>query len=93
MHEFLRRQFKVGEKRTIEWQITPNSKLDTIVITEAKYTVYSGGAAIKSGNADINGLTLSCLFEAENEGCYMLELTVIVPPETVKTSLYIDVTR
>lgn len=91
MCECLNRQYTVGEKRLIEWQIKPNTQIDTVVVTDAHYELLKNGEVVKTGNVDIDGRKISCMFEAEETGSFLLRVFVTVPPETVKAELYIDV--
>lgn len=91
MCECLNRQYTVGEKRLIEWQIKPNSQIDTVVVTKARYELLKNGEVVKTGNMDVNGRKISCMFEAEEIGSFLLRVFVTVPPETVKAELYINV--
>lgn len=91
MDECLNRQYTVGEKRLIEWQIKPNTQIDTVVVTDAYYELLKNGEVVKTGIVDIDGRKISCMFEAEETGSFLLRVFVTVPPETVKAELYIDV--
>lgn len=91
MGDYPTRQYTVGEKRLIEWQIKPNTQIDTIVVTDARYELLENGAVVKSGSVDIGKRMISYMFEAEKPGNFLLRVFVTVPPETVKTELYIDV--
>lgn len=91
MFECLQREYTVGEKRLIEWLIQPNSKLDTVVVTDARYELLKNGEVVKTGNAEVNGLKISLMFEAEEKGNFILRVFVTVPPETIKAELSIFV--
>ncbi len=91
MCECFNRQYTVGEKRLIEWQIKPNAQIDTVVVTDARYELLKNGEVVKTGKADIDGRKLSCMFEAEETGSFLLRVFVTVPPETVKAEVNIDV--
>ncbi len=91
MFECLQREYTVGEKRLIEWQIQPNSKIDTVVVTDARYELLKNGEVIKTGNAEVSGLKISLMFEAEEKGNFILRVFVTVPPETIKAELSIFV--
>ncbi len=93
MFECLQREYTVGEKRLIEWQIQPNSKIDTVVVTDARYELLKNGKTVKTGNAEVSGRKISLMFEAEEEGSFILRIFVTVPPETVKAELRIEVTE
>ncbi len=93
MDNCLMRRYKIGEKRLIEWQIKPNSPNDTVVVTDARYELLSNGAIVKAGQVTVNNRLISHIFEAENTGSFILRIFVTVPPETVVTELYIDVTE
>lgn len=91
MFECLQREYTVGEKRLIEWQIQPNSKIDTVVVTDARYEFIKNGEVVKKGSAEVSGLKISLLFEAEEKGNFTLRLFVTVPPETIKSELSVYV--
>lgn len=93
MCECLKRQYTVGEKRLIEWQIKPNTQIDTVVVTDARYELLKNGNVVKKGIVEISGYKISCMFEAEETGSFLLRVFVTIPPETVKAELYIDVSR
>ena len=93
MDNFLNRRYKVGEKRLIEWQVKPNSPDDIIVVTDAKYELMKDGIKIENGDASRDGLTVSHFFQAAQTGSFMLRLYVTVPPETIVTELYIEVSE
>ena len=91
MFESLQREYTVGEKRLVEWSIQPNSKIDTVVVTDARYELLKNGDIIKKGHAEVNGLKISVMFEAEEKGNFILRIFVTVPPETIKSELSIYV--
>ena len=91
MFECLQREYAVGEKRLIEWQIQPNSKIDTVVVTAARYELLKNGEIIKTDNAEVSGHKISHMFEAEEKGNFILRIFVTVPPETIKAELSIFV--
>lgn len=93
MDNCLMRQYKVGEKRLIEWQIKPNSPNDTVVVTDARYELLSNGITVKSGNVTVSNRLISHMFEAEDAGSFILRIFVTVPPETIETEVYIEVTE
>ena len=93
MDNCLMRQYKVGEKRLVEWQIKPNSPNDTVVVTDARFELLSDGAIIKAGTVTVSNRLLSHMFEAEKAGSYILRIFVTVPPETIEAEVYIDVTE
>lgn len=93
MVDCIRRKYTVGEKRVLEWQIMPNHPRDIIVVTDARYEVVSGGAVVDSGKMTVDGLKVSCIFDASEEGSFVFRIFVTVPPETVETELHIDVMR
>lgn len=91
MDNCLMRRYIIGEKRLIEWQIKPNSQLDTVVVTDATYEIIEYGKVIKSGSATVDANKISILFEADKAGSFTVKVFVTVPPETVEAELYIDV--
>ncbi len=93
MYSSLSREFEVGEKRLIEWEAVPNSSIDTVVVTNAEYSIIRKGEVIKSGSASIDGTKISCIFEAEETGSFILRISVTVPPETIISDMHIDVVR
>lgn len=92
MRDYVRKFYVSGEKHLLEWQVNPTSPLETVVITDAVWELIENGAVVKSGKAKADGQNVSLLFEAENEGSFVLRLFVTVPPETVETEILIDVT-
>lgn len=93
MDNCLMRRYKIGEKRLIEWQIKPNSPNDTVVVTDARYELLSNDVKVKSGNVTVNNRLISHIFEAEEAGSFILRIYVTVPPETIETEVYIEVSE
>lgn len=91
MSNCLNRQYTVGEKKLVEWIIKPNTQIDTIVVTDARYELLKNGEILKTGNVDVSGCKISYMFEAEEPGSFLLRVFVTVPPETVKAELSIEV--
>lgn len=89
---YLNREYTVGEKRLIEWQIRPNSKSDIVIVSDARYEVCnSDGVVVKSGKCDVSGLKVGFLFEADTAGTFTARIFVTVPPEIVEAEITCEV--
>ena len=82
--------FLQGEEKYIEFCV--QSCRDTqLVITEALYELTLNGNLVESGAMHIDGDTVKTLLSPSKLGVYELEVTVVVPPETIKTVALITV--
>lgn len=85
-------RFALGEQRYLEFEIRPKRQNDTVVITEAVWSMQQNGAAVDGGSCDVDGKSIRALIAPAEKGVYQLELSVTVPPETRKERLmlYVD---
>lgn len=93
----LRRYYNLGEKRLIEWDIRSNDENDVFVINKdleyTRYEIYKNGSEerIAKGELSIKDKRVSFIFNADEEGEFLIKIFVTVPPETVSTELIAQV--
>ena len=87
----LRRYYHIGEKRIIEWNVRPNNQLDTLVITEAIYEIWSGKQKIQTGKLEVEGQRVRFVYQPLEVGEFLIKIFVTVPPETLGTELVVSV--
>lgn len=76
--------FEKGEVRKFEYQLRSSPMNELLVITSASWKMISGnGEIISSGLCDIHGTIVSMLVSMNHTGTFTLEVTAIVPPETI----------
>lgn len=85
-------RFALGEQRYLEFEIRPCRANDTVVVTEAGWSLLQNGEAADSGPCEVDGRIIRTLIAPAEKGVYQLELSVTVPPETRKERLmlYVD---
>ncbi|WMJ82726.1 hypothetical protein ACS3UN_02230 [Oscillospiraceae bacterium LTW-04] len=85
-------RFVLGEQRYLEFEVRPRRTDDTVVITEATWSLQQNGATVEAGNCKVDGKIVRALIAPANKGMYQLDLSVTVPPETRKERLmlYVD---
>ncbi len=82
--------FLQGEEKYVEFCV--QSCRDTLlVITEALYELTLNGNLVESGAMHIDGDTIKTLLSPSKLGVYDLEVTVVIPPETIKASAFVSV--
>ncbi len=85
-------RFALGEQRYLEFEVRPKRQNDTVVITEAVWTLSQNGEPTDGGDCEVDGRIIRMLISPAGKGVYQLELTVTVPPEIRKERLmlYVD---
>ena len=84
-------RFALGEQRYLEFEIRPRRANDTVVITEAIWSMQQNGVMAETGSCEVDGKTIRALITPTEKGVYQLELSVTVPPEVRKERLMIYV--
>lgn len=82
--------FILGEEKNLPFEVKSRTG-QTLIITEAKFTLNSNGRVIQEGKCDIDGQKLHCLVKPTETGCMYLELEYKIAPETRKARINIDV--
>lgn len=82
--------FILGEEKKLSFEVK-SSTGQTLIITEAKFTLNSNGKTIQEGKCDIDGQKIHCLIKPTEIGCMYLELEYKIAPETRKARIIIDV--
>ncbi|MBR3767513.1 MAG: hypothetical protein IKL10_04645 [Clostridia bacterium] len=76
--------FEKGEVRKFEYSVRTSPSTDTLVVTSATWKLLGcKGEVISSGVCDISGTNISMLVSLQKTGTFTLEVTAIVPPETI----------
>lgn len=84
-------EFILGEQKYIDFTVT--SKTDEVfVIASANYELKDGSEIISSGQCDLEDKTISVLLEPLKRGRFILEISYVIPPETRKARVLINVT-
>lgn len=85
-------RFALGEQRYLEFEVRPKRQNDTVVITDAVWTLSQNGGPVDGGDCEMDGKTIRALIAPAEKGVYQLELSVTVPPEIRKERLmlYVD---
>lgn len=85
-------RFALGEQRYLEFEVRPQRQNDTVVITEAVWSLSQNGETADGGTCEVDGTIVRALIAPTEKGVYQLELSVTVPPETRKERLmlYVD---
>ena len=95
MFECTTRKYAIGEKVIIDWLVKTKCPFDTVVVEKARWEILHRNEIVDSGTAVVdirNKKTyISVLFNAKNQGHYVLRVYVTIPPETVAAEVYIDV--
>ncbi|GEM_PF-3998292 len=85
-------RFALGEQRYLEFELRPKRQNDTVVITEAVWSLTQNGGPVDGSACEVDGRTIRALIAPAEKGVYQLELSVTVPPEIRKERLmlYVD---
>ncbi|MBQ4347287.1 MAG: hypothetical protein IJC39_02430 [Firmicutes bacterium] len=84
--------FRLGEVKYVDFELESTNKLDTPVVTLAEWQLFSAsGEKLQSGSCEINGNIVSALISPTQRGEHFLALTVSVPPEVLKTEVFLHV--
>lgn len=85
------RSYLVGEKKYIEFEIT-SCEDETVIITDASYVLKKDGfIVVETGKAEVDDDEIRILLDTDKPGVFMLEVTVTIPPETIKRTCVIRV--
>ncbi len=87
--------FEAGEVRRIEFRAKSRDPFETMVITQAEWTLRSirTEETLASGSAEIRGDRIMSLVPLIDEGRYIFELTATIPPEVIKERIDIRVVK
>ena len=88
----MEREFYLGEEKWLEFKARPRREGDTLVITRAGYTLTDAQGAAQTGDCEIDGPVVRALISPPAAGVYVFELSVTIPPETVKERVVVRVT-
>lgn len=83
-------KLSLGEERFIKLKVGHREN-QNFVIASAKYELINGQEVCSSGDMFIEGNVLTALIKAEKKGVYDFTVTLVVPPETLKHKVYIQV--
>ncbi len=82
--------FLKGEEKYIEFDVH-SCEDKQLIITEANYELRKNGETVERGTMEIDGKSIKALISPDESGVYEAEITVLVPPETIKTVALITV--
>ena len=83
--------YEKGEARRFEFVIK-NTENETIVVTSAFWTLTDRNkVVVSSGECSVDGCEISFVLPMTVRGELQLELTVVIPPETIKERMMIRV--
>lgn len=85
------REYKLGEKKYVDYEIRPKNTADTLVISSATWKLKKDGIIESEGDCEINELTVSALIAPTSRCQYILTVTVEVAPETIIEECLISV--
>lgn len=79
------RTYKSGEVRRIDFSARSSVQNDAITITDAQWSVtsISTDAEVQNGQCTISGTLITALVPMAAPGVYRLDVTAIMPPETI----------
>lgn len=85
--------FEKGEIRRFEFTARSQKPHDTVVVTSAKWSLVNLETEQEeaSGIGDIIQNTISVLVPFNVPGKHMLEVTAVIPPETIKERIELKV--
>jgi hypothetical protein len=84
-------EFILGEEKWLDFNITSRTS-EPFVITASTWQLKDGAEVIDSGSCTIDGSTVSVLLAPEERGRFVLEVSYVIPPETRKARVLINVT-
>lgn len=87
--------FKRGETREISGYCEPKNQNEKAVIHSATFELFAGSSnnIVDSGNCNVDQDKFSFLFQADEDGCYELEVIVSVGKEVIKKTATIIVEK
>lgn len=88
----MEREFLLGEEKWLEFKVRARREGDTLVITRAGYVLTRGAEAVDAGDCEIDGPVVRALISPPAAGVYTFELSVTIPPETIKERVVVRVT-
>lgn len=83
-------EFILGEEKKLTFEVKSRSGRQ-IVINDASYELHSNGEVQQSGKCIIDGAKLHCIIKPAERGAMYLEIEYVIPPETRKARLQINV--
>lgn len=86
------KKFLLGEIRQLCFSVK-STKKEKIVILSADYAIYKDGQILKTGQCDIENEQISLIYDCDEEGQFLLEITYSIAPERRKLRCKIDVSR
>lgn len=84
--------FILGERKNVQFEVN-STKNETVVVTEARWTLSDHGEEIMSGECVIEGNRMDVLLEPNREGRFELTVTYAIPPEIRKARRMVNVNR
>lgn len=76
--------FEKGEVRKFEYSVRTTPVNDSIVVTAASWKLIdSNGDMVNNGDCDVSGTIISMLITLQSAGFFTLEVTAMIPPETI----------
>lgn len=88
----MEREFLLGEEKWLEFKARPRREGDTLVVTGASYTLTNEGGTTETGECEVERNIIRALISPPAAGVYTFELSVTIPPETIKERVVVRVT-